>query len=72
MAKEGPRNPITQCMLCHFVVPRAQKGAVLRLKNESEIELISGAEKVLHIDAPRLANRTLGTSKVKEIHRRGC
>ena len=34
--------------------------------------LISGAEGVLHIDGPRLGSRPLGTSKVKEIHRRGC
>ena len=33
--------------------------------------LISGAEKVVDLDAPKLAKRTLGISKVIEIHWRG-
>ena len=50
---------------------RVQKGAVSRLKIEPKIVLDSGAEKVVHNDAPRLANRILATSKVKEILRMG-
>ena len=40
---------------------RVPKGAVLRLKIVPKIVLDSGAEKVVNIDVPRLANRTLGT-----------
>jgi len=49
-----------------------KRGAVLRLKVDPKIMLDSGAEKVVHLDAPRLDNGTLGTSKVKEFLRRGC
>ena len=49
-----------------------KKGVVLRLKMEAKIMLNSGAEKVVHLDAPRLANWTPGTSKINEIHWRGC
>ncbi len=32
---------------------------------------VAGVEKVVHLDAPRLANGTLGTSKIQQIHWRG-
>ena len=37
---------------------RGQNGAVLRLKIESEITLISGAEKVVDLAALKLAKRS--------------
>ena len=49
-----------------------KNGAVLRTKIEPKIVLDSGAKKVVHLDAPRLANWTPGTSKIIEIHLRGC
>ena len=49
-----------------------KKGAVLGLKMDPQIMLDSGAEKVVNLDAPRLANGTLGTSKIIEINWRGC
>ena len=44
----------------------------MRLEIESKIVLISGPEKVNDIEAQKLAKRTLGTSKIKEINLRGC
>ena len=65
LSQEGPRTPPVQWWSDFLEAKRAQKGAVLRLKIEPKIVLDSGAEKVVNIDAPRLANRTLGTSSAK-------
>ena len=51
---------------------RGQNGAVLRLNIESEFVLISGAEKVVHWEAQKVEERSLGTSKTSKIHWRGC
>jgi len=44
----------------------------LRFKIGSEIVLIYGAEKVDVFETSELAKRTLGSSKINEIHLRGC
>ena len=44
----------------------------MRLKSESKIVLISGAEKVVDLEAQKLEKRTFGTSKTSQIHWRGC
>ena len=71
LSQKGPRTPPVQWWSDFLEAKRAQKGAVLRLKIVPKIVLDSGAEKVVHLDATRLANRTLGTSKVKETLRMG-
>ena len=43
-----------------------KKGAVLRLKINAKIMLDSGAENLVHMDAPRLANGTSGPQKSKK------
>ena len=65
LAKEGPRTP-------SGVQKLSQNGGQLRLKIESKIVLISGAEKVVDLEAQKLEKRTLGTSKTSQIHWRGC
>ena len=51
---------------------RSSKGSLLEIKIEPKIKLISEAPKIVVIEAQKLAKRTLGTSKIKEIHWRGC
>ena len=43
-----------------------KKGAVLGLKIKRKLMLDSGAENVVHMDAPRLANGTSGPQKSKK------
>ena len=44
----------------------------MRLKIESKIIVISEAEKVVDLEAQKLEKKSLGTSKINEIPRRGC
>ena len=46
----------------------SRNGGHWRLKIESKIVLISGAEKVVDLEAQKLEKRTLGTSKTSQIH----
>ena len=70
--QRGTRERVTQCVSDKKASLGAQKGAVLRLEIESKTVLISGPEKVNDIEAQKLAKRSLGTSKIKEFHWRGC
>ena len=54
-----------------FGPKRLQKGVRFEAKIESTIELFSGVGKVGDPESPRVAKRTLGTSKIKQIPCRG-
>ena len=54
-----------------FGAKRVPKGVRFEAKIESTIELFSGVGKVGDPESPRVAKRTLGTLKIKQIPCRG-
>ena len=64
-AQEGPRTHSTQTLDRHLEPKLLKKGAVLRLKTDPKILLDSGAENLVHMDAPRVANGTSGPQMSK-------
>ena len=74
----NPQSPIRS-----FMVPRGspggplgpkrlQKGVRFEAKIASTIELFSGVGKIGDPESPRVTKRALGTSRIKDILRRGC
>ena len=64
---KSPRSPSGRPLVAKKGVQGTQKIAFLRLKIESKIVLISGAETVVAIEAQRLAKRSLASQKTKGI-----
>ena len=71
VAKVGSRTPYTQSPYSNLVLKRLQNGVRFEANIESKIVLISGVEKVGDPEDHRVAKRTLGTSKNKQIPWRG-
>ena len=71
VTKVGPWTPSVQGTDILFDPKGLPKGSRFEVKINSKIGLDSEAEKVVHLDDPRLANGTIGTSKTQQIHWRG-